>query len=37
MIKLVTQHSYLKRIPTRRWLDFKTTHQLDDDLHMPIH
>jgi hypothetical protein len=30
MIKSVTQHSYFeKKNPTSRWVDFKTTHQLD--------
>jgi hypothetical protein len=28
MIKSVTQHSYiLRRNPTSKWVDFKTTHQ----------
>jgi hypothetical protein len=30
----------LRRNPTSRWVDFKTTHQLDgctQNLHMPIH
>jgi hypothetical protein len=39
MIKLVT-FQILKRNPTSRWVDFKTTHQLDgctQNLHMLIH
>jgi hypothetical protein len=29
MIKSVTQHSYFNKNPISRWVDFKTTHQLD--------
>jgi hypothetical protein len=31
MIKSVTQHSYFEKKPNKldRWVDFKTTHQLD--------
>jgi hypothetical protein len=41
MIKSVTQHSYFeKETSTSRWVDFKTTHQLDgctQNLHMLAH
>jgi len=29
MIKLVTEHSYFEKNPTSKWVDLKTTHQLD--------
>jgi hypothetical protein len=40
LIKSITQHSYFEKKPTSRWVDFKTTHQLDwstQNLHMCIH
>jgi hypothetical protein len=40
MIKLVTNIHIFRRNPTSRWVDFKTTHQLDgctQNLHVLIH
>ncbi len=39
-LKQLSNIHILKRNPTNRWVDFKTTHQLDSftqNLHMPIH
>jgi len=40
MIKSITYDSYFDKKPTSRWVDFKTTHQLNgctQNLHMCIH
>jgi len=29
MIKSIAQHSYFQKKPNNRWVDFKTTHELD--------